>query len=155
MPSSLPRLLPAASLVAALTLAPVTQAQQPAKDKPVDPDHAAKMAKGAELFKSSVRGILQAKCAKCHSGEKVEGEFDLGTREALLKGGDGGPAVVPGDHNKSLLYQLVAHQKQPHMPHERPKLPDADIAKVAQWIDLGAPYDRPLLGKDDAAAWTR
>ncbi|HEX4610984.1 MAG TPA: DUF1549 and DUF1553 domain-containing protein, partial [Urbifossiella sp.] len=58
-------------------------------------------------------------------------------------------------HKKSLLYQLVAHQRQPHMPHERAKLPDAEIARIAEWIDLGAPYDRPLLGKDDASAWTR
>ncbi len=61
------------------------------------------MAKGTELFKTSVRGILQAKCVKCHSGERIEGEFDMGTRESLLKGGGRGAAVVPGDHKKSLL----------------------------------------------------
>lgn len=155
MPSPLPGLLPVALLVAVLVAIPTVNAQPSAKDKPLDPDHAAKMARGTDLFKTSVRGIFQTKCVKCHSGEKVEGEFDMGTREGLLKGGLGGPGVVPGDHKKSLLYQLVAHQKQPHMPHERPKLPDADIQKIAQWIDLGAPYDRPLLGKDDATAWTR
>jgi hypothetical protein len=123
------------------------------KDK-VDPDHVAKMAKGTELFKSSVRAVLQAKCVKCHSGERIEGEFDMGTRESLLKGGPRGPAVVPGDSKKSLLYQLTAHQKEPHMPFERAKLPDADIAKIAEWIDLGAPYDKPFVDKDDAA-WTK
>src|SRR5690349_12039873 len=102
-----PRLLPAVALVAAALAA---RAQPPAK---VDPDHAAKMAKGTELFKSSVRELLAKKCQTCHSGERVEGEFDLGTRESLLKGGPGGPAVVPGDHKKSLLYQLVAHQREP------------------------------------------
>src|SRR5688572_9624698 len=91
------------------------------KDK-IDPEHVAKMAKGTELFKTSVRGVLQSKCAKCHSGERIEGEFDMGTRESLLKGGPRGPAVVPGDHKKSLLYQLAAHQKEPHMPDMRPKL---------------------------------
>ncbi len=40
------------------------------------------------------------------------------------------------------------------MPHERAKLADADIAKIAEWIDLGAPYDKPFVDKDDAA-WTR
>ena len=125
-----------------------------AKDKPVDPDHVAKMAKGTELFKTSVRGILQAKCVKCHSGERIEGEFDMGTRESLLKGGGRGAPVVPGDHKKSLLYQMTAHLKEPHMPHERAKLADADIAKIAEWIDLGAPYDKPFVEKDDAA-WTR
>jgi len=154
MPSLLSRPLPAAALVAAL-LVVTAHAQPPAKDKPVDPDHAAKMAKGTDLFKTSVRGLLQAKCVKCHSGEKVEGEFDMGTRDSLLKGGPGGTAVVPGDHKKSLLYQLVAHLKEPHMPHERPKLPDADIASIARWIDLGAPYDKPFVAKDDETAWTR
>ena len=120
-----------------------------ARNTPVDPDHAAKMAKGTELFKSHVRGMLQAKCVKCHSGERIEGEFDMGTRESLLKGGGRGAAVVPGDHKKSLLWQLTAHQKEPHMPHERPKLADADIAKIAEWIDLGAPYDKPFVEKDD------
>ena len=144
------RFLPVA-LAAAVLLTPAS-AQQ--KDKPVDPDHAAKMAKGTDLFKASVRGILQTRCAKCHTGERVEGEFDLNSRETLLKGGPAGPAVVPGDHKKSFLYQLVAHQKPPHMPHERPKMPDAEIAKIAEWIDLGAPYDKPFI-ELASDAWTK
>jgi hypothetical protein len=152
MPRPSPRLLPVLGLVVVALVARGGRSQPAAK---VDPDHAAKMAKGTALFQSAVRGVLAAKCLKCHSGDRVEGEFDLGTRESLLKGGPGGPAVVPGDHKKSLLYQLVTHQRQPHMPHERAKLPDAEIARIAEWIDLGAPYDRPLLGKDDASAWTR
>jgi hypothetical protein len=148
MPSLLSRLLPVGLLAVLVTQAPgFPQAK-------VDPDHAATMAKGTELFKSSVRGILQAKCMKCHSGERIEGEFDMGTRESLLKGGGRGTSVVPGDHKKSLLYQMTAHLKEPHMPYERPKLADADIARIAEWIDLGAPYDRPFVEKDDAA-WTR
>src|SRR5262249_12322349 len=128
------RLLPAAALVA-LLLAPVADApgSPETKDAPKDdPEHAAKMAKGTELFKSHVRGLLQSKCLKCHSGEKIEGEFDMGTRESLVKGGGRGAAVVPGDHKKSLLWQLTAHEKEPHMPHERPKLADADIARLAE-----------------------
>jgi hypothetical protein len=132
----------------------VPRAAAQAKDSPkVDPDHVAKMAKGTDLFKKSVRGILQAKCVKCHSGDRVEGEFDMGTRESLLKGGGRGPGLVPGDSKKSLLWQMTAHIKEPHMPHERAKLPDADIAKIAEWIDLGAPYDKPFVEKDDA--WTK
>ncbi len=155
MPSISLRLMPVAALVAVLLAFPTARAQPPAKDKPVDPDHAARMARGTELFKTSVRATLQTKCLRCHSGDQVESELDLGTREAMLKGGLGGAAVVPGDHKKSYLYQVVAHQKNPHMPHERPKLPDAEIARLAEWIDLGAPYDKPLVGKDDAAAWTQ
>ena len=144
-----PRCLPVFALIVV-----VTPAFAPGQTKPVDPEHAAKMAKGTELFKATVRGVLQTKCVKCHSGDRVEGEFDLGTREGLLKGGGRGPAVVPGEHAKSLLYQLTAYLKEPHMPHERAKLPAAEIAKLAEWIDLGAPYDRPFVEVDDAA-WTK
>src|SRR3954462_2455131 len=152
MPLSNPHAFALFTLLTAALLVPGLDAPgraQP-KDK-VDPDHVAKMAKGTELFKASVRGVLQAKCVKCHSGERLEGEFDMGTRESLLKGGGRGAAVVPHDHTKSLLYQLTAHQKEPHMPHERAKLVDADIKKIAEWIDLGAPYDKPFVEKDGTA----
>jgi hypothetical protein len=150
MPSFLSRFLPVLSIVALATLT-YGFAQQP---PPKDPDHVAKMAKGTELFKASVRGILQSKCVKCHSGERLEGDLDMNTREALLKGGGRGPAIVPHDHKKSLFWQLTAHIKEPHMPHERAKIPDADIQKIAEWIDLGAPYDKPFVEKDETA-WTR
>jgi hypothetical protein len=148
------RLAACAILLTALIVSGInTPGRAQPKDK-VDPDHVARMAKGTDLFKAHVRGVLQAKCVKCHSGERIEGEFDMNTREALIKGGGRGAAVVPGDSKKSLLYQLTAHQKEPHMPHERAKLPDADIARIAEWIDLGAPYDKPFLEKD-GDAWTR
>ncbi|HEV3438510.1 MAG TPA: DUF1549 domain-containing protein, partial [Gemmata sp.] len=150
MPSTLPRFLPVLAIV---TLATLTSglAQQP---PPNDPDHIAKMAKGTDLFKTSVRSIFQNKCVKCHSGDRVEGELDMNTRETLLKGGSRGPSIVLNDHKKSLLWQMTTHQKEPHMPYERAKLPDADIQKIAEWIDLGAPYDKPFVEKDETA-WTR
>ncbi|VTR99844.1 membrane protein : Uncharacterized protein OS=Pirellula staleyi (strain ATCC 27377 / DSM 6068 / ICPB 4128) GN=Psta_3349 PE=4 SV=1: PSCyt1: PSCyt2: PSD1 [Gemmata massiliana] len=130
-----------------------TQSKDKGQEK-VDPDHVAKMAKGTDLFKTSVRAVLQAKCVRCHSGERLEGGFDMNTRELAMKGGERGAALVPGDHKKSLLYQLTAHQKEPHMPYERAKLADADIAKIAEWIDLGAPYDKPFIAIDETA-WTK
>ncbi len=155
MRSLLPRFVPAFLLIALVAVSSgVTSGLPQVKEKPKDdPDHIAKMAKGTELFKTSVRSVLQAKCVKCHSGDRIEGEFDMGDREGLLKGGGRGPGVVPGDHKKSLFWQLTAHEKEPHMPHERAKLPAADIAKIAEWIDLGAPYDRPFVEKD--TAWTQ
>ena len=155
MPSLLPRILPVVAVIALLVIpgTPAPGSPQAKETAKVDPDHVAKMAKGTELFKTSVRGILQAKCVKCHSGDRIEGEFDMGTRESLLKGGARGPGLVPGDSKKSLLWQMTAHLKEPHMPHERAKLPDADIAKIAEWIDLGAPYDKPFVEQTDA--WTK
>ena len=152
---STPRCFALLTFLAAAVIVPTMSAPTGAQPKEkVDPDHVAKIAKDTELFKTSVRGILQAKCVKCHSGERLEGELDMNTREALLKGGARGPALVSGDHKKSLLYQLTAHQKEPHMPHERAKLADADIAKIAEWIDLGAPYDKPFVAIDETA-WTK
>ena len=102
------RLLPAAALVALVVClgepgASATGAPQ-TKDAPkVDPEHAAKMAKGTELFKNSVRGVLQAKCVKCHGGEQTKSGLDLRTATAIRLGGDTGPSIVPGDAAKSLL----------------------------------------------------
>jgi hypothetical protein len=88
--------------------------------------------------------VLEARCARCHSGEKARAGLDLTTREGLLRGGSSGPAVVPGDARKSLLYRQVAHAVKPGMPFKGPKLSAAQTALLAAWIDAGAPYDRAL-----------
>ncbi len=111
----------------------------------VPPDHAERMTKGLELFRSDVAGILKEHCLKCHGGEKVKGDFDLATREGLLLGGAEGIAVKPFAAAESMMLKMIRHEEEPHMPEKKPKLPDAVIAKVAQWIDLGAPYDAPLV----------
>jgi len=123
--------------------------------QPVEKDHAAKMARGLALFKEQVRPVLTKRCLRCHGGKSTESEFDLHDRHGLLKGGTTGPAVIPGKASDSLLLKLVRHQKEPHMPQSSTKLPDDTIKHFADWIDLGAPYDRPLLERDDVAAWTR
>jgi hypothetical protein len=125
-------------------LGPVNAGPPAAK---LPPDHAQRMAKGQELFRKHVRQILTDRCLKCHGGEKTRADLDLATREGLLKGGDHGPAVVPYRAKQSRLYKLIAHLEDPHMPAKEAKLLDAQIAQVAAWIDLGAPYDRPLIEK--------
>ena len=111
----------------------------------VPPQHAQDMAKGLALFKSDVRAALTQHCLKCHGGEKVKGGLDLATREGLLKGGEEGPSIVLGQSKSSVLYKLITHQSKPAMPDKSPKLLEPLIAKIAQWIDLGAPYDKPLV----------
>jgi cytochrome c553 len=105
-------------------------------------DHGEKMTLGLELFRSDVGKVLQRHCVKCHGGEKTRGDFDLVTREGLLqhKG-----AVIPFDAQASRMMALIRHEDSPEMPHEKPKLADEAIAKIAAWIDLGAPYDGPLV----------
>jgi cytochrome c553 len=113
----------------------------------LDPDHAAKMAKGRELFARQIRPLLLENCVKCHGGEKTRSGLNLATREGLLKGGDHGAAVVPGKSADSRLLKLVARLDKPHMPPEGDGLKKEQLGQLAAWIDLGAPYDRPLLDK--------
>src|SRR5262245_34532087 len=111
------------------------------------PDHAEKMAKGRELFTRHVRALLVENCVKCHGGDTTRSGLDLTTREHLLKGGDNGPVVVPGKASASKLYKLAAHLDLPHMPPKEPRLKKEQLDHLAAWIDLGAPYDRPLVEK--------
>jgi hypothetical protein len=106
------------------------------------------MTKSADLFKEHVGPLLKANCLRCHGGKKMEGGLDISTRAKLLKGGDGGAGVVPGEAAKSRLFLLAAHIREPHMPEGGDKLPAADLKRLADWIDLGAAYDLPLAGKD-------
>jgi len=99
---------------------------------------------GKALFDKAVSGILETHCVECHGGESKEAGFDMTTRAGLLRGGDWGPGIVPGNSSRSSLMFLVRHEEEPHMPEDKPKLPDEDIARLAAWIDAGAPYTRPL-----------
>lgn len=125
------------------------------KGPPIDKDHAEKMARGLDIFKKHVRPVLVQQCLKCHGGETTEGELDLTDRDRLLKGGNGGPAFVSGDAKKSLLFRMVNHDKKPFMPYKGDKLSAETLKQFASWIDNGAPYDAPLITRDDATAWTR
>ncbi|HEV3202782.1 MAG TPA: DUF1549 domain-containing protein, partial [Gemmataceae bacterium] len=143
-------------LFASLTrTAPPFDSKSPA-NKPVEPDHAAKMAKGLEIFKTHVRPVLEKRCLKCHGGKSVESELNLADRQGLLRGGNSGPAILVGNAKESLLYKLINHAKDPAMPHNSPKLADETIRHIAAWIDNGAPYDEALVaGKNKEPAWTR
>ena len=101
------------------------------------------MARGTDIFKKHVRPVLINQCLKCHGGMETKGELDLSDRDRLLKGGDHGPAIVPGDPKKSLAYLMVAHEKKPGMPYKEPKLADETIRQFAAWIENLAPYDAP------------
>src|SRR6516165_3249158 len=142
-------------IVLAATI-PVSTAQPPKKTpEPISPDHAEKMVKGLDVFKKHVKPILESKCLRCHGGKKIESGFDLSDREGLLKGGQIGNSVVPGKSSQSHLVKLITHAKDPHMPSGGERLPDAAIAKIIEWIDLGAPYDNPLVAsKLKGKSWT-
>lgn len=111
----------------------------------LDPEHAAKMEAGLKVFEGSVRQLLVTRCLDCHGGKQEESAFNLATREGLLKGGERGPAVVPGRGDGSLLYKLAAKLQEPHMPEDGEAFSKQELAALQKWIDLGAPYDKPLV----------
>jgi hypothetical protein len=147
---------PGKLLAAPLSLIALAAAQQPsAKKEAVSADHAAKMAMGLDLFKKQVRSVLEQKCLRCHGGKTVESEFDLNERTGLVKGGLNGPAIVPGKSKDSLLVKLISHARDPHMPKSGGRLSPEAVGHIAQWIDLGAPYDNPLVAaKAKKKSWT-
>jgi mono/diheme cytochrome c family protein len=147
------RLVPAV-LLAVMAVRGVATPQA-AKKADVDPDHAAKMAKGLVLFKQHVKPILEQRCVRCHGGKAVESDLDLSDRDSLLKGGQHGPVVLPGKGQESTLVKLIAHQREPHMPKVGDKLTEAQVSHIRTWIDLGAPYDAPLVtAKARKTSWT-
>ena len=85
-------------------------------------------------------------CLDCHGGKANKGDLDLSDREPLVESG-----VLEGGGKESRLAALIRHEDEPHMPQKAPKLPDATIADIARWIDLGAPYDRPLVDRAPTA----
>jgi hypothetical protein len=97
------------------------------------------------FFESKIRPVLIDNCYKCHSVEaqqdkKLRGNLFLDSRAGVLKGGDNGPAIVPGQPNKSLLLKALRHEG-PKMPRDK-KLSDAVIADFEKWILQGAPDPR-------------
>jgi len=112
---------------------------------PLPADHAERMTRGLLTFTQHVRPVLVKSCLSCHGGEKTKGGLDLATREDLLKGGTEGAAIVPFSASDSRLMKLVRHAEEPHMPEKADKLSPEAIARLASWIDDGAPYDGPLI----------
>ncbi len=94
-----------------------------------------------EFFETQVRPILVEHCYDCHGPESapIEGGLALTSREAILSGGDTGPAVVPGDPDESLLVDAVRYGEVYEMPPDS-KLPDETIAVLEEWVRRGAPW---------------
>lgn len=122
------------------THAPISAQEGEAKKKELPPiaqitiDH-----KGPVDFAKEIWPILESKCAFCHSGNVKEGQYDMGTPEALIKGGKRGAAIVPGKPDESNVYTMSARKKKPFMPpkSEEPLTPP-ELALVRLWIDQGA-----------------
>src|ERR1035441_477022 len=98
----------------------------------------------SDFFENKIRPVLADHCYKCHStfAEKIKGGLLLDSREALLKGGDDGKAIVPGDPEASLLIKAIRYTDPDlQMPKDK-KLEDGQIADLTAWVKMGAPDPR-------------
>ncbi len=93
------------------------------------------------FFELKVRPILAGTCLRCHGGEKVSGGLRVDSRAALLRGGDSGPALVPGSPEKSLLLQALRHapDSELKMPPGK-QLPEHIRADFETWVRQGAAW---------------
>jgi hypothetical protein len=97
---------------------------------------------GERFYERQIRPILKANCFRCHShaAGKAKGGLVVDSPANLLRGGDSGPAIVPGAPEKSLLIRAVRHTDPDlQMPPSGKKLAEAQVALLSQWVKMGAP----------------
>lgn len=99
-----------------------------------------------QFFETKIRPVLVAQCYRCHSadGQGIRGGLSLESKDAMLAGGESGPAVVPGNLEESILWNAINYQDY-KMPPKNP-LPRAVIEDFRKWIEMGAPDPRVSSG---------
>ncbi|MGP0062198.1 MAG: DUF1553 domain-containing protein [Isosphaeraceae bacterium] len=102
-------------------------------------DAGAEDSRATDFFEKQIRPLLAEKCHKCHGAGKVRGGLGLTGRDRLLKGGDTGPAAVPGKPEESLIVEAVEHRGELKMPPDG-KLSATEIDRLKRWIELGLPW---------------
>jgi len=108
-------------------------------------------------FTREIRPLLEAHCFKCHGAEKQKADLRLDRRSNAAKGGESGPAWVPGKASDSLLIQLVEGRDSDRvMPPEGDRLTPEQIATLRAWIDRGAnwPEDAAETAEEARVHWS-
>ncbi|MBL9139811.1 MAG: DUF1553 domain-containing protein [Verrucomicrobiales bacterium] len=104
-------------------------------------------------FARDLRPILESHCFECHGPAKQKADLRLDRRSAALRGGDGGPAIVPGRSGDSLLlHRITATSPDEVMPPKGDRLSEREVGVLRAWIDQGAvwPEDRPGAEAEEA-----
>ncbi len=107
---------------------------------------------GFDFFEKRIRPVLAEHCYTCHSAQakRLKADLRLDTREGLLKGGASGPAIVPGQPEKSRLVRAIRHV-DPDLAMPKEKLPDEVIGDFEAWVRRGAPDPRVPDAPKEAA----
>lgn len=113
------------------------------------------VAETAQPAFDDVYPTLLLRCTRCHGARLQDADLDLRTRESMLRGGESGPAIVPGSSNKSLLIGRLRAGEMP--PPKRlveasvTEISRSEIDQLARWIDAGAPLGNLEPVHDDSA----
>ena len=110
----------------------------------------------AVLFEQKIRPLLIERYHSCHStaANRRKGGLLLDSREAILKGGDSGPAALAGQADKSLLLRAVGYSEELKMP-PKGRLKAAEVADLKEWIRRGLPWPAAAVAGKAAAAADR
>jgi cytochrome c553 len=128
-------------IITLLLQTPLTRAE----DQAAQPD-----GPSIKFFEQRIRPLLIERCHKCHSEKKQRGELRLDSLQALLNGGESGASIVPGAPEKSLLIQAVQYREELKMPPKK-RLSDREIADLAAWVKMGAPWPGETAGEAPVA----
>ena len=103
-------------------------------------------AESVQFFEAKIRPVLVEQCYRCHSvdGQAIRGGLSVESKDALLAGGESGPAIVPGNLEESILWNAINYQDY-KMPPKNP-LPKGVIEDFRKWIEMGAPDPRVSSG---------
>jgi hypothetical protein len=136
------RILPLAGLAAAAS--GLGQSPQTSRDdtSPAAASAAISLADSA-FFESKIRPLLAENCFSCHGPEKQKAGLRLDSAAGILKGGESGPAVVPGRPESSLLIDAINHGDIVQMPPTG-KLPPQEIADLTTWVKMGLPWPQSV-----------
>ncbi|MFO1500601.1 MAG: DUF1553 domain-containing protein [Verrucomicrobiota bacterium] len=107
-----------------------------------------------ELWFGQVAPLLDRSCFNCHGGVRQKSGLDLRSLENILKGGERGPAIVPGKPEQSHLYQFVLRGADPHMPlDDRKQLSGAEVEAIRAWISALPATNSPAGSTESQSAW--
>lgn len=108
-----------------------------------------------DFFESKIRPTLVNSCLRCHGELKASGELRVDSRDALLKGGESGPAIVPGKPAESRLIRAIErHDDVSAMPPEKEKaLRPEQVAAFVSWIKDGAVWPARTAKFEVARHW--
>jgi hypothetical protein len=99
---------------------------------------------GTAFFEARIRPVIVEHCYQCHSAaaKKPKGGLLLDSRQAIRKGGESGPAVVPGKPGDSLLVKALRYTDEDLKMPPKGRLPASVVADFEKWIAMGAPDPR-------------